>query len=186
MTVLTTQRLRLEPLDNAHLTDLQAMNSDPVVMRYILGRPQNLDDTLAMVQRVKERWYMFGFSWWGFVEVATGELIGAGCIQHLERNPGNPLEIGWRLRTDRWRHGFAFEAADRMARFAFETLDVPLLCAVCHTENIASASLMKKLGMRYRGTERRYEMMCAAYEITQMEWKSRATCTADRTPRAPE
>jgi ribosomal-protein-alanine N-acetyltransferase len=172
MTVLTTERLRLEPLDNAHLTGLHTMNTDPEVMRYITGQPQTLEETRATIERVKERWARYGFSWWGFIELAGGELVGAGCIQHLERNPGNPLEIGWRLRRDKWRHGLAFEAAERMARFAFDTIDAPLLCAVCDTRNVASASLMKKLGMRFRGVERRYEIDAAVFEISRAEWEA--------------
>lgn len=172
--VLTTERLRLEPLANAHLAGLHAMNTDPEVMRYITGQPATLDETLAMIQRVKESWALYGFSWWSFIELASGEVVGAGCIQHLARDPINPLEIGWRLRRDRWRHGLAFEAAVRMARFAFETIGTPLLCAVCHPENIASFSVMRKLGMRYRGLERWYDRTLTVYEITQREWSERA------------
>jgi len=170
MTELTTQRLRLEPLDNAHLTGLHTMNTDSEVMRYITGRPETLQETMGSIERVKQRWAMYGFSWWSLIELASGELVGAGCIQHLARNPANPLEIGWRLRRDRWRHGLASEAAVRMASFAFETLGAPLPTAVCHPENVASASLMKKLGMRYRGLEPWYDMMLTTYEITRSEW----------------
>jgi RimJ/RimL family protein N-acetyltransferase len=170
MTALTTARLRLESFANAHLTGLHAINTDPEVMRYITGQPDTLSDTMAMIERVKQRWALYGFSWWSFIELASGDIVGAGCIQHLGRNPANPLEIGWRLRRDRWRRGLAFEAAVRMANFAFETINTPLLCAVCHPENVASASLMKKLGMRYRGIEPWYENELAVYEITQAEW----------------
>jgi ribosomal-protein-alanine N-acetyltransferase len=172
MTVLTTKRLRLEPLDNAHLTGLHTMNTDPEVMRYITGQPLSLEETRVTIERVKERWSRYGFSWWSFIELASDEVIGAGCIQHLERNPGNPLEIGWRLRRDKWRHGLAFEAAERMARFAFDTIGTPLLCAVCDPRNVASASLMKKLGMRFRGVERRYEINAAVFEISRAEWEA--------------
>jgi hypothetical protein len=35
MTILTTERLRLEPFDDARLDGLNAINSDPEVMRYL-------------------------------------------------------------------------------------------------------------------------------------------------------
>jgi RimJ/RimL family protein N-acetyltransferase len=146
------------------------MNTDPAVMRYISGRPLTLEETLASIERVKQRWAMYGFSWWSLIELASGQIVGAGCIQHLARDPANPLEIGWRLRNDRWRHGLAFEAAERMAAFAFETLDTPLLCAVCESGNVASASLMKKLGMRYRGLQHWYDQYLTVYEISRGEW----------------
>ncbi len=170
MTVLMTPRLRLEPITGAHFDGLFALNSDPAVMRYITGKPDTRDDTLAMIERVKARWSEFGFSWWSFIEQHTGELIGAGCIQHLGRDPENPLEIGWRLRVDKWGQGFASEAARSMAGFAFDTLDADLLCAVCQPENRASSRVMERLGMRYKGEEVWYDMNTSVYEITRAEW----------------
>ena len=177
--ILTTERLRLEPFEEAHLDGLNAMNSDLEVMRYITGRPETREETLDVIQRVKARWVEFGFSWWSFIERETGEVIGAGCIQHLRRtgkspDPTCPLEIGWRLRRDRWHRGFAIEAAVAMADFAFDRLQADLLLAVCQAENAASASVMKRLGMRYRGIEHWHDWELATYETTSAEWRSRA------------
>lgn len=174
MTVLTTSRLRLEPITDAHFDGLFALNSDPVVMRYITGKPDTCDETLAIIERVKARWSEFGFSWWCFIERQTGEIIGAGAIQHLGRDPKNPLEIAWRLRQDKWGQGFASEAARCMAGFAFDTLDAKLLCAVCHPENRNSSRVMERLGMHYKGDEVWYDTNTAVYEITRAEWLDRA------------
>ena len=170
MTLLITERLRLEPFTDDHLDGLFALNSDLAVMRYITGRPDTRDETQAGIERVKARWAEWGYSWWSFFDRATGEIIGSGCIQHLGRDKANPLEIGWRLRQTCWGQGYASEAARAMAGFAFDTVGAPLLCAVCHTENQASAKVMQRLGMRYRGVERWYEMDTAVYEMTRDEW----------------
>lgn len=173
MTILTTDRLRLEPFADEHLTGLNALGSDIEVMRYIGGRTESMEDTRAAIERVRARWAEWGYSWWAFLERDSGELVGAGCIQHLGRDASNPLEIGWRLRRDRWRRGLASEAARTMAAFAFDTLQAPLLRAVCHPENAASAQVMQRLGMRYSGIERWYDMDCLAYEISAGEWRAR-------------
>jgi len=170
MTILTTSRLRLEPMTDAHFDGLYAMNSDAAVMRYITGKPDTPENTREMIERVKERWALYGFSWWTFFEIETGEIIGAGCIQHLGRDPANPHEIGWRLRQDKWGKGFASEAARRMASFAFDDLNAPLLCAVCQPENRASSHVMEKLGMAYKGTGQWYGSTLSLYEITRDEW----------------
>ena len=52
MTILTSSRLRYEPIDDRHFDGMQAMNRDPEVMRYILGRPETPDETRAMIARV--------------------------------------------------------------------------------------------------------------------------------------
>lgn len=174
MTILTTDRLRLEPFTDTHLDGLNELNRDPVVMRYLTGKPETREETAAVIERVKARWIEWGCSWWAFVEHDSGQIVGAGCIQHLARDAANPLEIGWRLRQDRWGRGLATEAARTMAGWAFDSLKTPLLVSVCHVDNHASAKVMQRLGMRYRGVERWYDMDTSAYEITQSEWAARS------------
>ena len=170
MTVLLTPRLRLEPLDDVHFDGLYRLNRDPVVMRYITGRPDTLVDTRSMIERVKVRWAELGYSWWAFIRQADGELIGSGCIQHLNRDPAGPLETGWRLRQDVWGQGYASEAARHMVGWAFATLKPELICAICQPPNTASSAVMERLGMSYTGMGRWYDMDCKRYDITAAQW----------------
>lgn len=170
MTVLHTARLRLEPICPAHYDGLRVLNADPLVQRFITGKPETPEETSAMIARVQGRWRAFGYSWWSFIEIDTGELVGAGCIQHLGHDPANAHEIGWRLRPDRWGRGYALESARRMAAFAFDDLQAPLLAAVCHPDNLASAKVMQRLGMRYRGMETWHAQEVAVYAIGAAAW----------------
>jgi RimJ/RimL family protein N-acetyltransferase len=174
MTILTTKRLRLEPFNDSHLEGLHAINSDPKVMRYITGKPETIEYTVAAIDRVKARWAEWGFSWWSFIELETDEIIGCGAIQYLERSIANPLEIGWRLRPDKWHQGFAIEAARRMGSFAFETVGANILYSVCERENTNSARVMQRLGMIFRGVERWYEKDMNVYVITRGDWEGRS------------
>ncbi|MFG6448866.1 GNAT family N-acetyltransferase [Roseateles sp. BYS180W] len=171
MSTLHTPRLVLEPMRLEHLDDLDAMNADPEVMRYIKGHGVSREETLAMIERVQQRWAEFGFSWWSFVERDSGRVIGAGCVQHLNRDRNNPLETGWRLRRDRWGLGYASEAARHMAAFAFDTLNAPLLTAVCQPDNLASAHVMQKLGMQEGPRGHFYDMECRYFAMTQAQWR---------------
>jgi len=173
MTLLYTPRLRLEPFTDAHLDGLYTLNSDPEVMRYITGKPKDLEEVTAAVARMKQHWLDFGCGWWSFIDNETNDLIGAGCIQPLARIPGNPLEIGWRLRKDHWHQGYASEAAQSMADFAFHTLHSPDLTAVCHPDNAASAKVMERLGMTFRGIETWYDMDTRVYYMTREQFALR-------------
>lgn len=181
MTILTTARLRLEPFDLSHVDGLHTMHADPQVMRYISGRPETREETLAAVERVQERWREFGYSWWSFIELASGDIVGAGCIQNLRRteapslDPGCPLEIGWRLRRDRWHQGLASEAAVAMAGFAFGPLAARELYAVCRPENTASAAVMRRLGMDDLGLDTWYGRSLQTYRTTAERWAARAS-----------
>jgi RimJ/RimL family protein N-acetyltransferase len=172
---LKTARLRLVPCGDEHVEGLSAINSDPEVMRYITGRPETRSETQAMIDRVRARWAKFGYSWWSLIERESGEIVGAGCIQNLRREGAEPdstcpLEIGWRLRRDKWGQGIAIEAAMAMADFAFERLGAEVLYAVCHPENRASMAVMIRLGMQPRGLEDWYAQKVTTYEITSASW----------------
>jgi RimJ/RimL family protein N-acetyltransferase len=183
MTILHTTRLRLEPFDDAHFEGLQAMNRLPEVMRYISGRPETPEETLAGIARVKARWADWGYSWWAFIHRETGRVAGAGCIQHLRAEAdlpsdfallrANPLEIGWRLHPDFWRQGLASEAAQVMAGFAFGPLQAAELLAVRDPDNLGSGRVMDGLGMVYRGLERWYGLPLATHAIQAADWYER-------------
>lgn len=175
MTVLHTTRLRLEPFADDHLDGLYEMNRHAEVMRYISGQPETREQTAAGVARVQRCWAAWGTSWWAFLDLASGRVAGAGCIQYLRRDAGlpaaleslkvNPLEIGWRLHPDFWRQGLATEAAIRMRDFAFDTFPVDELLAVRHPDNAASAQVMQRLGMHYRGLETWYGTTVATHAL---------------------
>ena len=172
MTALNTFRLKLVPFADDHLDGLNNLNSDPEVMRYISGRPETLEETVEVIERVKQRWTEFGYSWWSFIEKDTGAIIGAGALQNLRReatappDPACPLEIGWRLRRDYWNRGLATEAAHAIAGFAFNTIQAEEVYAVCHPDNLASAKVMKRLGMQYAGLQTWYGKNVVTYQVT--------------------
>ena len=177
MTLLTTSRLRLEPFTESHIVGLNQMNSDPEVMRYLAaGRPETLEETRALVERVMQRWVEIGYSWWALIERDTEELVGAGAVQNLRREASPtpdlscPLEIGWRLRRDRWGRGLAVEAARAIGSFAFNELNAGEILAVCNPANTASANVMKRLGMQDDGIQRWYGKDLLTYRIEAQQW----------------
>jgi RimJ/RimL family protein N-acetyltransferase len=172
MTTLTTDRLTLVPFTDDHLDALNTLNSDPEVMRYLSGRPETREETVAVIGRVKQRWTEFGYSWWSFIDKDSGLIIGAGALQNLRReatahpDPACPLEIGWRLRRDYWNRGLATEAAHAIAGFAFNTIQAEEVYAVCHPDNVASARVMQRLGMQYAGLQIWYGKTVVTHQVT--------------------
>lgn len=182
MTILHTSRLRLEPLQLQHLPGLHRMNSQPEVMRYISGAPETLEQTRAMIERVKARWALWGYGWWALIERDTHQLVGAAGVQHLDHDAANEHELGWRLHPDYWGRGYAIEAARRMAAFAFDELKAPVLTAVCDPANTRSQAVMTKLGMHFRGRETWYQREVLTYCIERATWAPVAPGTEDGAP----
>lgn len=166
MTILKTARLTLEPITQRHYEGLRKINSDPLVMQYLNGgTAESEENTQAMIDRVTAGWAAWGHSWWALIANDSGEMVGAACLQPLGRDAGKPREIGWRLLRDAWGKGYATEAGRAIVDFAFNVAGLDLVYAVAVPDNVASTSVMQRLGMRYVGIETHYERPCATYRL---------------------
>jgi len=164
MATLETPRLTLVPLSDEHLLGLAEINGDPEVMRYIgSGLPFSLAESQAMIERVKVRWREQGYSWWAMLRKSDGLMVGGATLQPLAAVSGAEMEIGWRLRRDCWGQGYASEAAGRILEHAQER-GITRLIAVAQPGNQASISVMRRIGMQFRGLETHYNATCATWE----------------------
>lgn len=55
------------------------------------------------------------------------------------------------LNQSYWGHGFVPEAAICLRNFAFQTLNLSVLTAICDTENQKSGRVVEKIGMKKVG-----------------------------------
>ena len=170
MTILTSARLRFEPMAERHLAGLYAMNGDPEVMRYIGGRAETIEETAAMIARVQARWARRGYDWWSLIDAQTEAVIGAAGLYHLGHDPANAHEIGWRLQRERWGQGLAQEAARTILQHAFTMLGAPVVCAIRHPDNLASRLVMERLGMRPLGLQTWQGEQVEVHELARADW----------------
>ncbi len=80
-----------------------------------------------------------------FVIVFQNKIIGG--INLEKTDPTGKYEIGWTIHPDYRNKGFATEAAKALLKYAFENLSAQSITAHCDSENKASESVMKKIGM---------------------------------------
>jgi len=180
MTLLITQRLRLEPVKNSHLEELYYLNKNINVMKYISGRVISLDETLEHMEMVKKNWVQLGYSSWCFFDRESNEFVGAGGVQHIAFQLENPVEIGWRLKPTKWRQGYATEAARAMMEFVFESTNLDSLAALCHQENKKSENVMRRLGMSYVGLEHWYDLDVIVYKMQRSTFMERVAMEASQ------
>ena len=87
---------------------------------------------------------------------SSNQLIG-NC--GIRMNEANALEadIGYELDPKQWNHGYATEAAHAIVDFGFSRFDVHRIWSWCVADNIGSAHVLEKLGMRLEGRLRENE-----------------------------
>ena len=150
--VLETARLVLRQIGEDDLNDHMRLLNTPAVMEH-LGGVQPRDVIAAKHAAAREGFAREGFGFMLMIERASGELVGHCGVRRVSHplapNPQDH-EIGWIVREDRWRRGYAYEAMRAVVDWGFERIGAPLLVALTCEANEGSWRLMEKLGMKRR------------------------------------
>ena len=160
---IETERLLLVPCRKEHAAALNSMNALPEVMKYLGGQTETLEDTLAFIDRVMDRWAQHGCSWWTLFDKTSKDCVGAVTLQYLPGDAKGRLEVGWRLLPAQQGKGFATEAGQAAVDYGRRNFPGEDIVAVAHPENTASHKVMKRLGMTFDCVEEHYEEPCAVY-----------------------
>ena len=111
-----------------------------------------LDSTCAYAMDLENTRFMMNLrapEYHEFAIVLDGEHIG-GVSLFREDDP-NLAELGWIIHKKHWGKGIVAEAARAVMDFGVRELHIRHYYAHCDAENIASARVMEKLGMRRTG-----------------------------------
>ena len=112
------------------------------------------------------------------VDDADGALIG-NCGIRLEKPGGLAADIGYEIAPGYWGNGYATEAARAMLAFGMESLKLHRVWASCVADNLGSARVLLKLGMRLEARLREAEFYKDRYwdslifAILEEEWQAR-------------
>lgn len=150
--VIETGRLVLRRIGEGDAAAHFDLLNTPAMMEH-LGGPLELHEIEAKHAKAMASFAREGFGFMLVVEKATGELVGHCGLKRVDhahaRNIGD-FEIGWLIRDDRWRRGYASEAMRAVMDWAFRTHQAPHLVALTAQRNVPSWRLMEKLGMQRR------------------------------------
>ncbi len=150
MICLATPRLLLRTWLDSDLEGFTAMCADPAVMRYLGdGLPKSAEEAGRSFEEFRDDWARHGHGLFALERLDDATFIGFAGVRAPTFLPEilPALEVGWRLRSDQWRQGFATEAAAAVVDWTFGTLDVDDLVSIVATDNLASVRVATKLGM---------------------------------------
>src|SRR5918994_531380 len=147
---VTTARLfgrRPEPGD---LSEWVRIFTDPRVDEELwpfeLRTPDRVQATL---KSSIEHWDRWEFGAWTVIERGTERIVGRVGLEHTTKFGHPEVELEWFIDPDVWGRGYATEMAEEAVRAAFTTLGLDSLISYTVHENVASRSVMEKLGMTY-------------------------------------
>ena len=171
--VLESERLILRKMDYEDYDALYAVLADSDIMEHY---PYTFDEVRVRnwITRNMERYSKDGFGLWAVVLKETGEMIG-DCGITMQNIHGHLLpEIGYHIRKDQQRKGYASEAAAACIRYAFEKRNFPAVYSYMKYTNIPSQKTAMKNGMNlieeYEDPNNTYTRV---YAIQRAEWEKK-------------
>ncbi|HKW75180.1 MAG TPA: GNAT family N-acetyltransferase [Terriglobales bacterium] len=144
--ILETERLLLCEFVPEDADALGAVLSDSITMQYY-PTPFTLEEVNDWIRRNRARYANDGFGLWAMLLKSTGELIGDCGFFVREVQQAFDFELGWHVRRDHWKQGYATEAAQRCIEHALGTLGADRIVALVRPENLSSCRVAEKSGM---------------------------------------
>jgi RimJ/RimL family protein N-acetyltransferase len=143
---LETTRLRLRPLSVDDAEPLNAIQSDPVHMRFY-PHPFSMEQSIDWIRLMQARYEEIGYALLAVEDRATGEFLGnvGPLLQHVD--DADEVELGWSITPERAREGIATEAAAACRDWVFATLAVDHVISLIVPENMPSRGVAENLGM---------------------------------------
>ena len=137
MVNIKTERLYLREMVEDDFEALRQVLGDPEIMCHY---PCNFDDEHIRnwITRNRERYSIFGFGLWAVCRMDTGEMIGdCGLTMQIIDGQIRP-EIGYHIRRDQQRQGFATEAACAVRDWTFKNTPFRAVYSYMKAGNVPS------------------------------------------------
>jgi len=155
--VIDTGRLILRRFEEEDLEAFFLLCSRPEVIRYAQTTPlASIDEAREFMQAAPFKDYAtYGYGRFACAWKETGEVIGFSGLKYVPEI--SDTELGYRFFPEYWGMGLATEAGRASIEFARSDLGLERLVAMVHPDNVASASVLTKLGfavekqLRYSG-----------------------------------
>ena len=171
--VMETERLRLREMTEEDFPALYKVLADSDIMQHY---PYAFDENRVRnwILRNIERYRVLGFGLWAVCLKATGEMIGdCGLTMQLINGEIKP-EIGYHIRSDQQRKGYAKEAAIAVRDWTFHNTPFNAVYSYMKHTNEPSYKTAIAYGCKQVGEYKdgRNEIT-KVFAITREEWENR-------------
>jgi len=146
--IIETERLFLREMDESDYNSLYSVLADSNIMRHY---PYTFDEkrVRGWIKKNIERYHIFGFGLWAVCLRETGEMIG-DCGLTMQMIDGSILpEIGYHIRGNMQRKGYAAEAAKAVRDWTFKNTPFEKVYSYMSADNIPSQKTAMAYGARF-------------------------------------
>jgi RimJ/RimL family protein N-acetyltransferase len=174
--IFETDRLLLREYMEEDAEAFFKLNTDPQVIRFVPDKPLlNVEQARQiLLDHPIADYRKYGFGRGACILKSTGEQIGFAGLKYLEEL--GEVDVAYRLLPKYWGQGLATEAALASVRFGFADLGlksaagrirrVRTIIGLVMPENIASARVLEKIGLRFVETVTFWGSQFSKYVIT--------------------
>ena len=170
--VIETERLILREMNEGDYDALYAVLADSDIMQHY---PYTFDEARVRgwISRNIERYRIFGFGLWAVCLKETGEMIGdCGLTMQMIGNSIKP-EIGYHIRKDCQRRGYAKEAASAVRDWTFNNTPFNMIYSYMKHTNTPSAMTALSYGCHQVDEfEDDTNGITKVFAISREEWES--------------
>jgi RimJ/RimL family protein N-acetyltransferase len=149
---LETERLNLRCHQLDDFEHSAAMWADPVVTRYVGGKPLTEEECWRRLLGYVGHWSLLGFGYWLAEEKATGNFVGeigfADYKRDLEPSLQGIPEIGWVLASQAHGKGYATEAVGAAVAWGDSHFESGRTAGIIAPDNLPSIRVAMKCGYR--------------------------------------
>lgn len=169
--ITETSRLILREMAQDDFSALYAVLTDSDIMCHY---PYTFDDNRVRnwINCNIERHETFGFGLWAVCLKDSGEMIGDCGLTMQNINGSIKPEIGYHIRADKQRMGYAKEAAAAVRDWTFENTPFNRIYSYMESTNLPSRKTAVAYGCHkvceYKNSGNK---TTAVYEITRQEWE---------------
>ena len=170
--MIETERLILREMTHDDFDALYRILADSDIMQHY---PYTFDENRVRgwIDRNLERYRIFGFGLWAVCLRETGEMIGdCGLTMQMINGQIKP-EIGYHIRADHQRKGYAREAASAVRDWTFTNTPFNTIYSYMKHTNVASARTAMAYGCEFvEEYPDEVNGVSRAYAITREKWEN--------------
>lgn len=171
MTMLSTERLELRPLEKSDLEDMLSIFSNPEVTKYY-----EVETMTEPAQAERLLGHFIAIGRLGIMLKGSGRVIGS-CGLFAINQEYRSASLGYDLSREYWGRGIMTEALKALLGQGFHSTGLNRINALTYPDNAASIRVLSKLGFRTEGVLREFGFWKGSYHdmslhaLLKREWR---------------